>query len=85
MTQIDKVYLAKKHKGMKVDYSGVLNRLSTGKEKIRKDQRYMLGVLSEHLEEVSKLFYEGEIKAVDEFFQVWCLDKHRPVYEEAGE
>lgn len=69
--------LAKKHKGLRVDHSGLLERLANGC-KIRPDQRYMLGELDKHLVEMGKKFYEGEISIVDEFLQLYCLDGNRP-------
>lgn len=69
--------LAKKHTGMRVDHSGILGRISAGC-KVRPDQRYILGEMDKHLEEMARRFYGGEITAVDEFLQLYCLDEHRP-------
>ena len=72
-----KVYLAKKHTGMRVDHSGILGRIAGGC-KVRDDQRWCLGELDKHLEEMAERFYSGDIAAVDEFLQLWCLDDKRP-------
>lgn len=69
--------LAEKHKGMKVDHSGVLGRIADGC-KVRPDQRFILGEMDKHLEEMARRFYNGDIKVVDEFLQTYCLDDHRP-------
>lgn len=70
-------FLAEKHHGMRVDHSGILGRISRGCH-IRDDQRYVLGIMDKHLEEMAQRFYAGDIKAVDEFLQLYCLDEHRP-------
>lgn len=70
-------YLSGKHKGMRVDYSGLIGRIARGC-KVREDQRFMLGELEKHLEEMAKRFYSGDIKVVDEFLQLYCLDGERP-------
>ena len=69
--------LAKKHSGMRVDHSGILGRIAGGC-KVRPDQRYILGVMDKHLEETAERFYSGDIRAVDEFLQLYCLDDKRP-------
>lgn len=74
---VEKQRLSDKHKGMKVSCSGLLVRLANG-SKIRQDQRWMLGEMYKHLEEMGKRFYAGDIKAVDEFLQLYCLDGDRP-------
>lgn len=71
------IFLAKKHTGMRVDHSGILGRIAKGC-KVRQDQRWILGQMDEHLEEMAKRFYAGEISAVDEFLQLYCLDDARP-------
>jgi hypothetical protein len=71
------VPLAKKHTGMMIDYSGLLNRIAGGC-KVRQDQRWMLGEFSKHLQEMSFRFYSGDIAAVDELLQLYCLDNNRP-------
>lgn len=69
--------LAPKHKGMCISAAGLLGRISRG-GKVDKGQRYVLGVMLQHLEETAKRFYAGEVKAVDEFLQLYCLDDNRP-------
>ena len=74
---VKKPVLAEKHKGLRVDHSGILGRIADGC-KVRPDQRYILGELDKHLQEMAQRFYSGDIKAVDEFLQLYCLDEHRP-------
>jgi hypothetical protein len=69
--------LAPQHKGMRVDHSGVFGRIAKGC-KVRLDQRWILGEIDGHLEEMAKRFYAGDISAVDEFLQLYCLDDCRP-------
>ena len=69
--------LAEKHTGMMVSCSGLLGRIADGC-KVRPDQRYMLGEMYRHLQETAERFYSGDVKAVDEFFQLYCLDEKRP-------
>lgn len=69
--------LAKKHTGMRVDHSGVLGRISKGC-RVESHHRYILGEMERNLEEVARRFYAGDIKAVDEFLQLYCFDDHRP-------
>jgi hypothetical protein len=65
------VILADKHTGMRISASGLLLRV---KGDLRFGAQSMLG----HLQEMSDRFYAGDIKAVDEFLQLYCLDKNRP-------
>jgi hypothetical protein len=74
---VSSAVLAPNHKGMRVDHSGVLGRIAKGC-KVRPDQRWILGEMDGHLEEMAKRFYAGEVSAVDEFLQLYCLDDCRP-------
>ena len=56
---------------MKVSAPGILNRVSG---RLRFGAQSML----KHLREMSDRFYSGDLKAVDEFLQVYCLDDKRP-------
>ena len=38
----------------------------------------MVGEMLKHLQEVGRRFYAGDIKVVDEFLQLYCLDENRP-------
>lgn len=68
-------FLAQKHTGMKVSAEGAL-----------KAKRGDLGWFARnemlnHLKEMSNRFYKGDIKAVDEFLQLYCLDEERKQHE----
>lgn len=75
------IVLAKKHTGMRVDHSGILGRIAAGC-KVRPDQRFLLGEMDRNLEEMARRFYAGDVSAVDEFLQLYCLDDDRPQEEE---
>ena len=63
--------LAKKHEGMKISASGILLRVGG----------YLKGgarELDRHLKEMATRYYAGDIAAVDEFLQLYCLDGARP-------
>ncbi len=70
-------YLAEKHTGVTVSCSGLLERIADGC-KVRPDQRFLLGEMYKHLQETAARFYSGDIKVVDEFLQLYCLDEERP-------
>jgi hypothetical protein len=69
--------LGAKHTGMKISASGVLGRIEKG-WKVDKGMRVCCGQMLTHLQDVAKKFYAGDVKIVDEFFQLYCLDEHRP-------
>jgi len=62
---------------MRVSAEGLLGRIQRG-NKVEKGQRYMVGEMLKHLQEVGRRFYAGDIKVVDEFLQLYCLDENRP-------
>ena len=63
--------LAKKHTGMKISASGVLNRVG-GHLKFGAQE------MLKHLNEMADRYYSGDIAVVDEFLQLYCLDEKRP-------
>jgi hypothetical protein len=69
-------YLAEKHRGMKISAAGVLRRISEG-WKVDAGLRYGAGELLGHLQSMADQFYAGDIKVVDEFLQLYCLDGKR--------
>lgn len=68
--------LAKKHEGMKISADGILGRIRDGRH--HKQLNYACGVMLCHLEEMASRFYAGDLSAVDEFLQLYCLDDSRP-------
>ena len=69
--------LGEKHKGLRISASGLLDRIAKGK-KVDTGDRFMLGELLRHMEEIGTRYYSGDIRVVDEFLQLYCLDRKRP-------
>jgi hypothetical protein len=63
--------LAEKHHGMKISAPGILRRVGGH---LKPGAQEML----KHLNEMAARFYAGDVKAVDEFLQLYCLDDDRP-------
>jgi hypothetical protein len=74
---IDSVILAKKHTGMRISANGLLGRIAHG-SRVEDGDRFMLGELLRHMNELGKRYYAGDAKVVDEFLQLYCCDKDRP-------
>lgn len=68
--------LAPKHTGMRISADGILGRIRDGR--YFRGLNYGCGVLLDHLNQMAARFYAGDIRAVDEFLQLYCLDEHRP-------
>jgi len=75
---INPEFLAEKHEGMRVSLRGFLGRIKKN-DRVRADQEYMMETFLEHIKTTADKFYAGDIKVVDEFFQLYCLDDERPV------
>lgn len=73
-----KIVLAEKHIGMKISADGMLSRLSAKGSRITNIQRFGLEELNGHLHELASKFYAGDASVVDEFLQLYALDKERP-------
>ena len=69
-------HLADQHKGMKISARGILGRIRDGK--YFAELNIGCGEMLRHLEEMAERFYAGDIRVVDEFLQMYCLDEHRP-------
>tara|TARA_R110001606_G_scaffold131790_1_gene267770 strand:+ start:149 stop:982 length:834 start_codon:yes stop_codon:yes gene_type:complete len=70
--------LAANHNGMRIDASGVLGRVGG---QLKLGAREML----KHLEQMAEQFYAGDLTAVDEFLQLFCLDQKRPAQQSEGQ
>ena len=68
--------LAKKHSGAMISAAGILGRIRDGRH--YKELNYGCGEMLRHLEEMAGRFYAGDVKAVDEFLQLYQLDQDRP-------
>jgi hypothetical protein len=71
-----RVPLAPKHTGMRVSASGILGRIAKGWG-VDGSLRYGCEGMLEHLRELSRRYYAGDVAAVDEFLQIYCLDEGR--------
>ena len=68
--------LASKHTGMRISASGVLGRIRDGL--YYRELNFVCGEMLRHLEELAIRFYSGDVKAVDEFLQLYDIDAQRP-------
>ena len=71
--------LAAKRTGMRISADGILGRIRDGRYSC--ELRFGCGEMLRHLEEMAGRFYAGDIAAVDEFLQLYCLDDKRPEQE----
>lgn len=65
--------LAENHRGMRVDYSGLFKQARNG---LSRDPvlAEMLRQLQDHLQELGKRWYAGDIAVVDEILQLYCIE-----------
>jgi Lar family restriction alleviation protein len=73
-------YLSGQHQGMKISAEGLLGRIRDG-QRPDSSQRWGVGEMLIHLRQMAGQFYSGDISAVDEFLQLYCLDGSRPIVE----
>lgn len=66
--------LAPDHTGARVNYQGLLQQSQNG---LRREPGLaeMLRQLMEHLTEMGQRFYAGDVTAVDEFLQLYCIER----------
>ena len=68
--------LAKKHEGMRVDYSGLLWQCQRAlRSRDEGGNAEMLRQLQGHLKELGQRWYAGDIAAVDEILQLYCIEE----------
>ncbi|HET7155910.1 MAG TPA: hypothetical protein VFI87_11145 [Hyphomicrobiaceae bacterium] len=68
--------LAKKHEGMRVDYSGLLGQCQRAlRHKGESANAEMLRQLQCHLKELGERWYGGDTDVVDEILQLYCIEK----------
>jgi hypothetical protein len=70
------VALAPKHNGLRVDYSGLLKNARHGLKR-EPGTAEMLNQLEEHLSELGRRYYDGDATVVDEFLQLYCIQRVR--------
>ncbi len=69
------VPLATDHTGMRVDYSGLLRAAQSGLRSRDGATAEMLRQLGAHLSEMGSRYYAGDLAAVDEFLQLYCIER----------
>lgn len=70
------VVLAPKHTGLRVDYTGLLKSARQGLQR-EPGTAEMLNQLEEHLSELGRRWYDGDATVVDEFLQLYCIQRVR--------
>lgn len=68
--------LAADHRGMKVDYRGMLRQSRVAMANApdgAQDRVYLLEELERHLTELGERYYAGDVAVVDEFLQLYCI------------
>jgi len=66
---------------MKISAKGVLRNAIMELPPSATGEKWSLNQLGEHLQELGERYYAGDIKVVDEFLTLYCLDKTRPRIE----
>lgn len=66
--------LAADHKGMRVDYSGLLSQCRRALQSREPANAEMLRQFQGHLQELGRRWYAGDTVAVDEFLQLYCIE-----------
>jgi hypothetical protein len=67
--------LAKDHMGMRVDYQGMLGQSRRALGRSEPMLAEMLRQLQDHIKELGQLYYQGDAASVDEFLQLYCVEK----------
>lgn len=66
--------LAADHSDMRVDYTGMLGQVRRELGRSNSFHAEMLRQFQAHLQEMGQRFYAGDIAAVDEFLQLYCVE-----------
>ena len=67
--------LAADHKGMRVDYMGLLGQCRRALQSREPANAEMLRQFQGHLQELGRRWYAGDTVAVDEFLQLYCIER----------
>lgn len=68
--------LAAEHTGMRVDYSGMLKQAGRATKASGETlHAFMLEELQRNLQELGQRYYAGDIAVVDEFLQLYCVER----------
>lgn len=77
--------LAETHKGMKVDYQGLIEGAAAALDAQRSAYMpFVLRELSRNLQELGRRYYAGDTAAVDEFLQLYCIEREARAAVEAA-
>lgn len=66
--------LAADHKGMRINYSGLLGQCRRALQHKEPGNAELLRQFQGHIQELGQLYYAGNIAAVDEFLQLYCVE-----------
>lgn len=66
--------LAADHTGMRVDYTGMLGQVQRALRRESPGHAEMVRQLQGHIQEMGQRFYAGDVAAVDEFLQLYCVE-----------
>lgn len=66
--------LARDHNAMRVDYQGLLGFCRKAVQRTEPGYAEMLRQLQEHMQELGKRYYAGDLAVVDEFLQLYCVE-----------
>lgn len=67
--------LAPDHQGMRVSYQGLLFAVAHELSPTSPGHAEMVRQLQDHLEELGRRYYAGDLAVVDEFLQLYCIEK----------
>lgn len=69
------IHLAAPDTGMRVDYRGLLAQASKAMARHEPGLAEMLRQLTDHLTKLGQRVYAGDLSAVDEFLQLYCIER----------
>lgn len=67
--------LADTHQGMRVDYTGLLGQVRREIARQAPAHSEMLRQFQDHIKEMGKRYYAGDTASVDEFLQLYCVER----------
>ena len=70
--------LAEEKQGMKIHLRGATSNVGIRGGWTPKQTRFLMQGVCEHLEELARRYYSGDMAVVDEFLQLYVFNEHRP-------
>jgi hypothetical protein len=67
--------LAPDHKGMRVGYQGLLGQSRRALGRTEPMLAEMVHQLQDHIQELGQRYYAGDAGCVDEFLQLYCVER----------